>query len=77
MNIYDPAHRISYIHMAGPADACSPLVDDGPACTELPPSYANQSPRTRLQHRPTHVRGDQARAASPNRVSAAARRRTR
>jgi hypothetical protein len=43
MNIYDPAHPISYIHMAGPADACSPLVDDGPACTELPPSYANQS----------------------------------
>jgi hypothetical protein len=60
MNIYDPAHRISYIHMAGHADAISPLVEDGPACIELPPSYANQSPRTRLQRRPARVRGDQA-----------------
>jgi hypothetical protein len=68
MNIYDPAQRIRYIHMAGRADAWSSPVDDGPACIELPLSYANQSPRTRLQHRPGQVRGDQARAASPDRL---------
>jgi hypothetical protein len=55
MNIYDPSDRILYIHMSGPADARSAAADSGTARTTLPSGYANQSPRTRLQHRPAPV----------------------
>jgi hypothetical protein len=63
MNTYDPSDRILYVHMSGPADARSAPADGGTASTALPSGYANQSPRTRLQRRPTHVRGNRAGAA--------------
>jgi hypothetical protein len=64
MNIYDPADRIQYIHMAGKVDAVnSSRVEDSPTCTRLPSGYANQSPPTRLQRRPPRIAGDPVRAA--------------
>ena len=64
MKTYDPSNCILYIHMSGPADARSASADSGTACTTLPAGYANQSPRTRLQRRPAHVRGNRAAIAS-------------
>lgn len=63
MNIYDPADLICYVHLAGEADAGSSPAGDGLPCSTLPPGYANQSPRTRLPHRPPRSRGDQRQAA--------------
>jgi hypothetical protein len=60
MNTYDPSDRILYVHMSGPADARSAPADTATACTALPSEYANQSPRTRLQRRQAHVRGNRA-----------------
>jgi hypothetical protein len=60
MNIYDPSDHILYVHLTGPADACSAPAGGGTTCTTLPSGYANQSPRTRLQRRPAHVRGNRA-----------------
>ena len=57
MNTYDPSDHILYVHVTGPADARWTPADSATACTTLPGGYANQSPRTRLQRRPAHVRG--------------------
>jgi hypothetical protein len=57
MNTYDPSDHIRYIHLSGPADARTTHADSGTGCSTLPSGYANQSPRTRLQRRPAHVRG--------------------
>ena len=54
MNTYDPSDHICYVHLG---DARPTPADRGPGCTTLLPGYANQSPRTRLQRRPAHVRG--------------------
>jgi hypothetical protein len=64
MNTYDPSDHIRYVHMSGPADARSAPAHSGTACTTLPSGYTNQSPRTRLQRRPAHVRGNRAGVAS-------------
>jgi hypothetical protein len=56
MNIYDPSDYIRYIHLSGPSQARSAAVDSAPAGIRLPAGYADQSPRTRLQRRPAHVR---------------------
>ncbi len=58
MNTYDPSDHIRYVHLSGPADARPTPADIGIGCTTLPSGYANQSPRTRLQRRPAHVRGN-------------------
>ena len=60
MNTYDPSDHILYVHLSGPADARSAPVDSAPRYTTLPSGYANQSPRTRLQRRPAHVRWNRA-----------------
>jgi hypothetical protein len=60
MNIYDPSDYILYVDRSGPAGARSAPTDSGTACAPLPPGYANQSPRTRLQRRPAHVRASRA-----------------
>jgi hypothetical protein len=57
MNTYDPSDHILYVHLSGPADARWTSAGSATACTTLPGGYANQSPRTRLQRRPAHVRG--------------------
>ncbi len=64
MNTYDPSDHISYVHLSGPANARPTTADSGPGCTTLPSGYANQSPRTRLQRRQAHVRGNRAGVAS-------------
>ena len=64
MNTYDPSDHIRYVHMSGPADARPTPADNATACTTLPSGYANQSPRTRLQRRPAHVRRNRAGVAS-------------
>ena len=60
MNTYDPSDHIRYVHLSGPAAAPAVAPDSAVACTTLPGGYANQSPRTRLQRRPAHVRGNRA-----------------
>jgi hypothetical protein len=46
MNLYDPAGRIYYVYLSGPAED-RPTVADAPVdCRTLPPGYANRSPRT-------------------------------
>jgi hypothetical protein len=62
MNIYDPSDRITYVHLSGPADARSGLGDGSAACIPLLSGYANQSPLTRLQRRPSQLRGRRAAA---------------
>jgi hypothetical protein len=57
MNTYDPSDHILYVHLSEPADARWTPAGSATACTTLPGGYANQSPRTRLQRRPAHVRG--------------------
>ena len=47
MNTYDPADRIRYIHLPGPAVDRSAGLEGTAACSSLPSGYANQSPRTR------------------------------
>ena len=64
MNTYDPSDHILYVHMSGPADARWTPADSATVCTALPAGYANQSPRTRLQRRPAHVRRNRAGVAS-------------
>lgn len=64
MNTYDPSDHICYVHLSGPGDARPTPADSGPGCTTLLPGYANQSPRTRLQRRQVHVRGNRAGVAS-------------
>ncbi len=64
MNTYDPSDHIRYVHLSGPAAARSAPADSAVACTTLPGGYANQSPRTRLQRRQVHVRGNLAGVAS-------------
>lgn len=50
MNVYDPADRIVYVHLSGPAADRTPATADGPdECHRLPAEYANQSPRTLLR----------------------------
>jgi hypothetical protein len=50
VNVYDPADRMIYVHLAGPAADRTPAAAEGPAeCHRLPASYANQSPRTLLR----------------------------
>jgi hypothetical protein len=50
VNIYDPADRIVYVHLSGPAADRTPVAADMPAeCHRLPAEYANQSPRTLLR----------------------------
>ena len=58
MNVYDPSDGIRYVHLSGPADARSARADNTAACSPLPSGYANQSPRTRLQHRPPPPGGE-------------------
>jgi len=57
MNTYDPADRIRYIHLPGPAVDRSAGLEGTAACSSLPSGYANQSPRTRLPRRPAHPEG--------------------
>ena len=64
MNTYDPSDHIRYVHLSGPADARSAPAGSAIVCSTLPSGYANQSPRTRLQRRPAHVRGNRAGVAS-------------
>lgn len=64
MNTYDPSDHIRYVHPSGPVDARWTPADSATACTTLPVGYANQSPRTRLQRRPAHVRRNRAGVAS-------------
>jgi hypothetical protein len=64
MNTYDPSDHIRYVHLSGPADARWTPADSATARTTLPAGYANQSPRTRLQRRPAHVRGNRTGVAS-------------
>jgi hypothetical protein len=50
VNVYDPADRMIYVHLAGPAADRTPAPADRPAeCHRLPAAYANQSPRTLLR----------------------------
>jgi hypothetical protein len=71
MNTYDPADRIRYVHLSGPAATRSAATrpatthsttpdpattDRGTACAPLPSGYANQSPRTRLHRHPAPAR---------------------
>jgi hypothetical protein len=58
MNTYDPSDHVLYVHLSGPADARLAPVDGERRRTTLPSGYANESPRTRLQRRPAHVRGN-------------------
>ena len=64
MNTYDPSDHIRYVHLSGPAAARTAPTNSGIECTTLPSGYANQSPRTRLQRRPAHVRGNRPGVAS-------------
>ncbi|HEX2074491.1 MAG TPA: hypothetical protein VHF92_11970 [Geodermatophilus sp.] len=64
MNTYDPSNYIRYVHLSGPGDARPTPEHSGTGCTTLPSGYANQSPRTRLQRRQAHVRGNRAGVAS-------------
>lgn len=57
MNLYDPADRIYYVYLSGPAEA-RPTVADAPTdCSPLPPGYANRSPRTLSPLRAARDRG--------------------
>jgi hypothetical protein len=58
MNLYDPADDIRYVHLTPPGDTRSAPADSTTVCSPLPPGYANRSPRTRLQSRSDHVRGE-------------------
>ncbi len=58
MNVYDPSHSITYVHLSEPADIRTSLLESSAACTPLPSDYANQSPLTRLLRRPAPLRGD-------------------
>ena len=57
MNLYDPAHRICYVHLSGPAEDRTTVADATTACSLLPSGYANQSPRTRSLLRAPRDRG--------------------
>ena len=47
MRTYDPADRICYVHLSGPAEARATVADTTTGCSPLPSGYANHSPRTR------------------------------
>jgi hypothetical protein len=51
MNIYDPADRISYVHMVRESDPYSTPLESGRTCIRLPSGYANRSMRSCLSHR--------------------------